>query len=192
MKTFTPSQIKGDDRKWYIIDAKWKTLWKIATEVAVILKWKNKVSFTRPKVIDLLYFAQGYGVDGVFAISIVLILARDVSLNAALMGGSALLAMRHVGEAIAAPIFGFIADKVGANLVFALSTLATIMGFYFVAAGFTISGALTMLIFRGALASLGPAVIAQSTQDTNGPLQLFAKMQNLRSVKCNRYRRWKK
>ena len=51
------------------------------------------------------------------------------------------------------------------------------MGFYFVAAGFTISGALTMLIFRGALASLGPAVIAQSTQDTNGPLQLFAKMQ---------------
>ena len=143
---------------------------------------KNKVTFTRPKVIDLLYFAQGYGVDGVFAISIVLILARDVSLNAALMGGSALLAMRHVGEAIAAPIFGWIADKVGANLVFALSTLATITGFYFVAVGFTISGALTMLIFRGALASLGPAVIAQSTQGSDGPLQLFAKMQAWRDL----------
>ena len=45
MKTFTPSQIKGGDRKWYIVDAKWLTLWRIATKVAVILKWKNKVSF---------------------------------------------------------------------------------------------------------------------------------------------------
>ena len=148
----------------------------------LVSRSKNKVSFTRPKAIDLLYFAQGYGVDGVFAISIVLILVRDVSLNAALMGGSALLAMRHVGEAIAAPIFGWIADKVGANLVFALSTLATITGFYFVAVGFTISGALTMLIFRGALASLGPAVIAQSTQGSDGPLQLFAKMQAWRDL----------
>ena len=34
----------------------------------VVSHSKNKVSFTRPKVIDLLYFAQGYGVDGVFAI----------------------------------------------------------------------------------------------------------------------------
>ena len=45
MRTFTPSQIAGGDRKWYIIDAKWLTLWRIATKVAVVLKWKNKVSF---------------------------------------------------------------------------------------------------------------------------------------------------
>ena len=45
MKTFTPSQISGGDRKWYMIDANDQTLWKIATKVAIILKWKNKVSF---------------------------------------------------------------------------------------------------------------------------------------------------
>jgi len=45
MKTFTPTQIKGEDRKWYMIDAEGKTLGKIATQIAVILKGKNKVSF---------------------------------------------------------------------------------------------------------------------------------------------------
>ncbi|MCP4522762.1 MAG: 50S ribosomal protein L13 [Candidatus Gracilibacteria bacterium] len=45
MKTFTPAQIKGGDRKWYVIDAKGQTLGRLATQIAVILKGKNKVSF---------------------------------------------------------------------------------------------------------------------------------------------------
>ncbi len=45
MKTIMPKQIKGDERKWYIIDAKGQTLGRIATRIAVILKWKNKVDF---------------------------------------------------------------------------------------------------------------------------------------------------
>lgn len=45
MKTITPSQLKGDERKWYVIDASEKTLGKLATQIAIILKGKNKVSF---------------------------------------------------------------------------------------------------------------------------------------------------
>lgn len=45
MKTYTPAQIKSTERKWYVIDAKWLTLWKVASKIALILKWKNKVSF---------------------------------------------------------------------------------------------------------------------------------------------------
>ncbi len=45
MKTITPTQLKGDERKWYIIDAEWETLGKLAVKIAVILKGKNKVSF---------------------------------------------------------------------------------------------------------------------------------------------------
>lgn len=44
MKTFTPTQIKGGDRKWHIIDAKGETLGRLATKIAVVLKGKNKVS----------------------------------------------------------------------------------------------------------------------------------------------------
>lgn len=45
MKTITPKQIKWEDRKWWVIDAEGKTLWRIATIIAVILKWKNKVDY---------------------------------------------------------------------------------------------------------------------------------------------------
>lgn len=44
MKTFTPTQISGGDRKWHIIDAKGETLGRLATKIAVVLKGKNKVS----------------------------------------------------------------------------------------------------------------------------------------------------
>ncbi len=45
MKTITPKQIKNPERKWYVIDAEWKTLWRLATKIATILRWKNKVDF---------------------------------------------------------------------------------------------------------------------------------------------------
>ncbi len=130
-------------------------------------------SLARPKPIDLVYFLQGYGVDGVFAVSITLILARDATLAQAVMGGSALLAMRHFAEAIAAPLFGWIADTFGARRIFVVAAILTTTGFIFVAVGLTVAGALIMLLFRGALASLGPAVITQPLapdEDAIGPL----------------------
>lgn len=45
MKTITSKQISWENRKWWIIDAEWKTLWRIATTIAVILRWKNKVDY---------------------------------------------------------------------------------------------------------------------------------------------------
>jgi len=45
MKTIMPKQIKGDERNWYIVDAKGQTLGRLATKIAVILKGKNKVDF---------------------------------------------------------------------------------------------------------------------------------------------------
>lgn len=45
MKTIMPKQIQATGRKWYIVDASNQTLWRLATQIAVILKGKNKVSF---------------------------------------------------------------------------------------------------------------------------------------------------
>ena len=134
-------------------------------------------SLARPKPIDVLYFLQGYGVDGVFAISITLIFAREASLADAVMGGSALLAMRHFGEAIAAPLFGSIADRFGARRVFIWAAALTMIGFILVAIEATIIGALIMLLFRGALASLGSAVITQSLDDDEEAIGPLARMQ---------------
>lgn len=143
---------------------------------------QKPLSLARPKPIDVLFFLQGYGVDGVFAVSITLIFARDAALSSAVMSGGMLLAVRHFGEAIAAPLFGWIADRIGARQVFVLAAALTMLGFVGVALGFTVIGALVMLVFRGALASLGPTVITQSLradEDAIGPL---ARMQTWRDI----------
>lgn len=45
-KTFTPKIQSKDDKSWYLIDASGKTLGRLATEIAVILRGKNKPTFT--------------------------------------------------------------------------------------------------------------------------------------------------
>ena len=45
MKTITPKQITGNERKWYIVDATDMILGRLATEVAVRLRGKNKADF---------------------------------------------------------------------------------------------------------------------------------------------------
>ncbi|MGI9523670.1 MAG: MFS transporter [Hyphomicrobiaceae bacterium] len=136
----------------------------------------------RPRPVDIVFFLQGYGVDGVFAVTITLILAREASLSEAVLGGSALLAVRHLGEAIAAPLFGWIADRMGARNIFIASTIFTMVGFALVAVGFTVLGAFAMLLFRGALASLGPAVIVQSLSEEDDAIGPLARMQAWRDL----------
>ena len=140
-------------------------------------KRSKPASLAKPKPIDVLYFLQGYGVDGVFAVSITLIFAREASLSEAVMSGGALLAMRHFGEAIAAPLFGWTADRYGARRIFVGAAIMTMLGFVLVAAGVTVVGALVMLLFRGALASLGPAVITQGLDADEEAIGPLARMQ---------------
>jgi len=44
-KTHTPKSLPKSDRKWYLVDATDKVLGRIATEIAVILRGKNKTDF---------------------------------------------------------------------------------------------------------------------------------------------------
>lgn len=46
MKTITPKQISSLERKWYVVDAKWENLWRLATKIATTLRGKNKVDFS--------------------------------------------------------------------------------------------------------------------------------------------------
>lgn len=45
-KTHTAKVQSKEDRKWYLVDAKDKTLGRLATEIAVILRGKNKATFS--------------------------------------------------------------------------------------------------------------------------------------------------
>lgn len=45
MKTLNPAQIQANERKWYVVDAQWQTLGRLATHIATVLRGKNKVDF---------------------------------------------------------------------------------------------------------------------------------------------------
>ena len=45
-KTYTPKAQSKEEKKWYLIDAEGKTLGRLAVKIAVILRGKNKPSFT--------------------------------------------------------------------------------------------------------------------------------------------------
>ena len=142
----------------------------------------TETSISRPQSIDILFFLQGFGVDGVFAVTIALIFVQDLPAADAVMFGGALLALRHIGEAVAAPAFGWFADHFGARRIFIGSLFFTIVGFVSIAAGLTVTGAIVMLIFRGALASTGPAIIVQSMKSCDPVITPLARMQAWRDL----------
>ncbi len=45
MKTITPKQVTSTERKWFVVDAEGQTLGRLSTQIATILRGKNKVDF---------------------------------------------------------------------------------------------------------------------------------------------------
>ena len=46
MKTSIPTKEQQQDKKWFVVDAKGKTLGRLSTKIAEILRGKHKASFT--------------------------------------------------------------------------------------------------------------------------------------------------
>ena len=142
----------------------------------------SSVQLTKPSRLDVLFFIQGYAIDGLFAVSITLMLAENTSLANAVLGGGILLALRHVGEALAAPLFGRLGDRFGALKIFMISATLTVVGLLLIAFNEVVSGAIILLIFRGAIASLGPTIIAQRFDAKEIVLDNLARLQSWRDL----------
>ena len=143
---------------------------------------RHSAKLTKPSILDLLFFIQGYAIDGLFAVSITLMLADKTSLANAVIGGGALLALRHVGEALAAPLFGSLGDKFGAVRIFLISAASTILGLILISLNEVIFGAIVLLIFRGAIAALGPTIIAKQFDGSDTVLDNLARLQSWRDL----------
>ncbi len=142
--------------------------------------YKQGFKLTKPNTFECLYFLQGYGVDGLFAITVTLMLAEHTQLSLAILGGGALLAFRHFGEAISSPVFGAMADYFGAKIIFIIACIAVILGFLLISLNNIIIGAIILLIFRGAMASLGPTLISQNINNNNKVMENLTKIQTYR------------
>lgn len=46
MKTLVAKQLRGNERKWYVVDANGQTLGRLATSVARLISGRNRVDYT--------------------------------------------------------------------------------------------------------------------------------------------------
>jgi len=114
----------------------------------------------RPRLLDWLFFAVGFAVDGVFAMTIALVLADLVSYEAAILGGGIVLSLRRVGDAVFAPLGGWVGDRVGTEKALFVATLLTLAGLAAIALGQVYAGSGAVVVGRAAIAALGPAAVA--------------------------------
>lgn len=115
----------------------------------------------KPKLFDLFFFVVGFAVDGVFAMTVALMLAKTASPETAMLAAGLILALRRFGEILLAPAGGFLGDRFGTGKMLFLSTILLALGFAVLAAGQTFAGSLLIIAARAAIAALGPAVVAQ-------------------------------
>jgi len=114
----------------------------------------------KPHRIDLFFFVVGFAVDGVFAMTIALVLAQTASAETAVLGAGLLLAVRRFGEMAFAPLGGILGDRYGAAPVLLVAALLTAAGFLLLFDGWVYTGSLLVIAARAAIAAVGPALIA--------------------------------
>jgi len=134
----------------------------------------------KPDRLDMLIFWMGFGVDGVFTMTVAIMLAKHVALDAAMFSAGLVIAGRRVAEMIVAPVSGAIADRFGVRMPLVAASLLLVAGFAMVGAGWLVAGAAATVVARGALGTLIPAAVALFAP--TGGLQPLARNQTWRDV----------
>lgn len=134
----------------------------------------------KPDRLDILIFWMGFAVDGVFTMTVTIMLAGQISVETAMLSAGLLIAGRRVAEMIVAPSSGYIADRFGVRLPLIGSSLLLVVGLGLVGMGWLYAGAFAIVIARGALGTLIPAAVALFA--SSNVLQPLARNQTWRDI----------
>jgi len=134
----------------------------------------------KPDQFDILVLWIGFAVDGVFTMTVTIMLAEHVVLELAMVWGGLLIAGRRLVEIVAAPLSGIVADRFGVRRPLVAASLLLVTGLAFVGVGWLYAGALAIILARGALGTLIPASVALFAP--SGVLQPLARNMTWRDV----------
>jgi MFS family permease len=115
----------------------------------------------RPTRNDLLGFIIGFGIDGIFVMTLALILKDVVSMESAVIASGLMIALRRLMEIVTAPIGGVLGDRFGAARMVLLFGGLLCAGLAGIAAGLPFMGACAVVLGHGALVTLQPVLVAQ-------------------------------
>jgi len=110
---------------------------------------------------DLWAFAQGFAVDGVFLVTLAVLLRDHLRGMEPVLAAGIVLATRWLVEIVTAPIAGAMADRFGATRLVTILTMAMVGGFLTIAFGAIYPGAIAVTVVRGLTNTLGSAMVAE-------------------------------
>ena len=139
----------------------------------------NRHWFPKPALSDLLFFVVGFGADGVFTMTIALVLLDSASVEVAMLSGGILLASQRLVIFFFAPLGGVLGDKVGVWRLLNISVIVLAVGFATIGAGAIYVGAGLIIIARSVISAVGPAAVAMSVPHESA-MQRLAVMQTWR------------
>ena len=87
-------------------------------------------SIPLPKSIDTLIFWIGFGIDGVFTVTVVLMWAEVSGPQTAMIVGASILAIRRLSEMILGPVSGWISDRFGNGVPLIVMLVLCVAGFF--------------------------------------------------------------
>ncbi len=127
-----------------------------------------------PSRLDLWSFAVGFGIDGIFVMTLSVLLSGVVSLESAVLASGLLLATRRLVEVLVAPIGGVLGDRWGAGRMLLLFAVALAAGLSAIAGGWVYAGAIMIVLAHGVLTTLGPVLVAERNRSNHmAPLSVF-------------------
>ncbi len=122
---------------------------------------EKNFSIPMPKSIDTLIFWTGFGIDGVFTVTIVLMWAEVLGSQTAMIVGASILAIRRLSEMVLGPLSGQISDRFGNGLPLTVMLVLCAAGFFLIGFGMLLVGCVLLVLCRGALGTLFPAAASK-------------------------------
>ena len=133
---------------------------RLATEPAAQKKFRLPV----PHRLEVWGFAMGIAADGVFLLTLSLLLKDSITSVAAVMATALLLALRWLVEITTGPVGGWIGDRFGARRIAIVNGMLFVAGFALIALDHDLIGALVIVMTRGMFNTLIPVLVIERGQ----------------------------
>jgi MFS transporter, DHA1 family, inner membrane transport protein len=111
----------------------------------------------RPSSLNVLFFTLGL-VDGVFTVTLSLLLAGPFGVQSAMLGAGLLLAAQRLIYAVMYGVGGVFVDRFGADRILTVGVSVIVLALFGVATGSLYPAAVAIVVARSSLAPVGPVL----------------------------------
>lgn len=114
----------------------------------------------RPSTLNLLFFAVSFAIDGVFTMTLSLLLAKHFSVGGALIGAGLVLTVSRSVTLLGSLGGGPIVDRFGARRILPIAVVTLFAGLVIVATGWVVLATALIIPARALLTVVGPVLVA--------------------------------